>query len=78
MDQESGSEFRGNLTIEIRRTAKGEYSYDTRASFSGPLDDEADRNRMLEVVGMNLRDADGIARNEITLRWSLDQRGLSS
>lgn len=65
----------GHLRIEIRKTSKGEYSYDTTASFSGPMERPEDTDLMETNVMMLLQDADEIARNEVARRRQLDERG---
>lgn len=65
----------GHLRIEIRKTSKGEYSYDTVASFTGPLDGAEDVDRMETNVMMLLQDADDIARTEVARRRRLDEQG---
>ena len=65
----------GHLRIEIRKTSKGEYSYDTVASFTGPLERPEDMDLMETNVMMLLQDADDIARTEVARRRRMDEQG---
>lgn len=74
----SSEKTQGHLRIEIRRTAKGEYSYDTTASVTANMEAPEDMTRMESNIITLLQDADEIARSEVERRHSLDQRGLAS
>ena len=58
------------MRIEVRKTAKGDYTYDTTASATHP-----DQNAVEETVITLLRDADIIARDEINQRLRIDGGG---
>lgn len=73
MDASSPEQTRGHLGIEIRKTSKGEYSYDTNVSISGPLNNGDDLLRMETKLVQMLRGTDSIARDEINARRILDR-----
>lgn len=74
MDASSPEQTRGHLGIEIRKTSKGEYSYDTNVSISGPLNNDEDLARMETRIIRMVRGLDDIARMEVDTRRSLDPR----
>lgn len=73
MDASGPEQTRGHLGIEIRKTSKGEYSYDTNVSISGPMNNGDDLLRMETKLIQMLRGTDSIARDEINDRRILDR-----
>ena len=72
MEIESGvPKSQCHLRIEVRKTAKGDYTYDTTASVTYDGDPETLEQTIITL----LRDADIIARNEINQRLRIDGGG---